>query len=501
MEKVVYDLNIDDVMPNRFQPRLKFDEKALNELADSIKRHGVFQPIIVRKIGDKYEIIAGERRYKASVLAGKRDIPAIIVDMNDNTSSEVALLENVQRENLSPIEEAVSYKKILDMGYLTQAQLAEKLGVAQPTVANKLRLLDLTPEVQDALLEGQISERHARSLLRLKDAIDQIDMLDRIVKERLTVRKTDEEINKVLLSDDSDSLEILDFLSPVKEEKMENNIFNNTSSQIVDPFANEVPTSNQQVSVNPVDITKIQEQPTINVPQSQIVDPFINENTSSNEVNPGFMDVAKIQEEATDINVAKPQADLDTLLKPSEFKIEIDPEEELKNEEPIRNGKFFNFGDEQETEDNNNIFNKLDNNNVPDFLQPTSLAPDEEIPLENLRPVQKDVTYEQPVSNPVPEEDLKPSDKIVSIEELDKPFEEEKFNPENYNNYNYSMDEEIQLQKPIIEKPPVTEASLKDAINILRECSDKLSNLGFKVDLEEFDFDDMYQAIFKIDKK
>src|SRR5574344_679085 len=147
MEKVVRDLNIDDVMPNRFQPRLKFDEKALNELADSIKKLGVFQPIIVRRIGDKYEIIAGERRYKASVLAGKKDIPAIIVDMNDNTSSEIALLENVQRENLSPIEEAVSYKKILDMGYLTQQQLADKLGVAQPTIANKLRLLELTPEV------------------------------------------------------------------------------------------------------------------------------------------------------------------------------------------------------------------------------------------------------------------------------------------------------------------------------------------------------------------
>src|SRR5574344_2504833 len=95
-------INIDDVLPNRFQPRIKFDEKAINELSESIKIHGVIQPIVVRKISDKYEIIAGERRYKASVLAGKKDIPAIIVDMNDNTSSEIALLENVQRENLSP---------------------------------------------------------------------------------------------------------------------------------------------------------------------------------------------------------------------------------------------------------------------------------------------------------------------------------------------------------------------------------------------------------------
>ena len=120
LRKKVVDLSIDDVLPNRFQPRIKFNEDSLNELSESIKEHGVIQPIVVRPVGDKYEIIAGERRYKASVLAGKTTIPAIITDLNDKDSAEVALIENVQRQNLTPIEEAISYKKILDMGYLNQ---------------------------------------------------------------------------------------------------------------------------------------------------------------------------------------------------------------------------------------------------------------------------------------------------------------------------------------------------------------------------------------------
>ena len=148
--KQVIELNIDDVLPNRFQPRIKFNEDAINELSKSIKEHGVIQPIVVRPIGDKFEIIAGERRYKASRMAGKTTIPAIITDLNDKDSAEVALIENVQRENLTPIEEAISYKKILDMGYITQDALATKLGKTQSTVANKLRLLNLEDDVQEA---------------------------------------------------------------------------------------------------------------------------------------------------------------------------------------------------------------------------------------------------------------------------------------------------------------------------------------------------------------
>ena len=151
MEKEIVYVALDDIIPNRFQPRLSFDEDALNELAKSIRQHGIIQPLVLRKVGNKYEIIAGERRYKASYIAGLTKVPAVIIDLNDNESAEVAIVENIQRKNLSPIEEAKSYKKLLDRGYLTQDELASRMGKTQGFISNKLRLLNLSSTVQDAL--------------------------------------------------------------------------------------------------------------------------------------------------------------------------------------------------------------------------------------------------------------------------------------------------------------------------------------------------------------
>ena len=202
--KIVY-LRLDDILPNRFQPREVCDEEGLEELADSIKEHGVIQPIIVRQVGNKYELIAGERRSKASALAGLTTIPAIIKNMDDKESAKVSLLENLQRKNLSAIEEARTYKRILELDNMTQEDLAKTMGKSQPMVANKLRLLALPEEVQDALIKNQISERHARSLLNIKDKPTQLMLLDRIKKERLTVRELDAEIKKILNQPDNDS--------------------------------------------------------------------------------------------------------------------------------------------------------------------------------------------------------------------------------------------------------------------------------------------------------
>lgn len=197
-EKKIIDVALDDIIPNRFQPRLSFDEQGLNELAESIRQHGIIQPLVLRKIGDKYEIIAGERRYKASYIAGLTTVPAVIIDLNDNESAEVAIVENIQRRDLSPIEEAKSYKKLLDRGYLTQDQLAGRMGKAQATISNKLRLLNLDEEVQDALLNNKISERHARSLLRLEDKYMQRKVLEEILEKRLNVRDTESLISSKL---------------------------------------------------------------------------------------------------------------------------------------------------------------------------------------------------------------------------------------------------------------------------------------------------------------
>lgn len=196
-EPLIQNINIDLIIPNRFQPRLTFDEKTLNELAASIKEHGIIQPLVLRRLGDKFEIIAGERRYKAATLAGLTEVPAIISNIDDNKSAELALVENVQRKNLNSLEEAKSYKKILDKERLTQEELAKKIGVSQSTVANKLRLLNLTMEAQDALMNEKISERHARSLLTVTDPKVQVDLLNRVINERLTVRQLDDEIKKL----------------------------------------------------------------------------------------------------------------------------------------------------------------------------------------------------------------------------------------------------------------------------------------------------------------
>ena len=180
LDSNVLQVPIEDIIPNRFQPRLSFDDKALQELSNSIKQHGIIQPLVLRKLGDKYEIIAGERRYKAATMAGLTSVPAVIAEIDDNTSAEVALVENVQRKDLTPIEEAKSYKNILDKGYMTQEELAKKMGLSQSAVANKLRLLNLAEEVQEALLNEKISERHARALLMVESQNEQVKWLKRI---------------------------------------------------------------------------------------------------------------------------------------------------------------------------------------------------------------------------------------------------------------------------------------------------------------------------------
>lgn len=187
MDEVVY-LYLDDIIPNRFQPREVFDERALKELALSIREHGVIQPIIVRKIGTKYEIIAGERRYKASTMAGLTKIPAIIRNLDDKESSKVALIENLQRKDLTPIEEARTYQKILDIDNITQEELAKSMGKSQSAVSNKLRLLTLSNKIQEALLNEKISERHARSLLNVSDEKERERLTDEIIEKRLSVK-------------------------------------------------------------------------------------------------------------------------------------------------------------------------------------------------------------------------------------------------------------------------------------------------------------------------
>ena len=193
-EEIVY-LNLSDLRPNPYQPRKVFNDEALSELAESIKENGVFQPIIVKKSIKGYEIIAGERRYRASILAGKTNIPAIIRNFTEEQMIEIALLENLQRENLSAIEEAMAYKNMLEKLNLTQEQLSKKVSKSRSHITNMLGLLRLPKEVQDMIINNKLTMGHARALSKLENEEQIIEMANKIVNEKLPVRETEKETN------------------------------------------------------------------------------------------------------------------------------------------------------------------------------------------------------------------------------------------------------------------------------------------------------------------
>jgi len=194
----VIQLPVKDIIPNRYQPRSIFDNEKIQELAQTIHTHGMIQPIVVRKYeNDQYEIIAGERRWRAVQSLGWETISAIVREMTDTETASVALIENLQREELTVIEEAFAYSKLLEMHSLTQEALAQRLGKNQSTIANKLRLLKLPKEVQDALLNKLITERHARALIKLKDEEKQNKILQIIIENELNVKQTEERVAKM----------------------------------------------------------------------------------------------------------------------------------------------------------------------------------------------------------------------------------------------------------------------------------------------------------------
>ncbi len=188
----IIEISIDDIEPNPHQPRTEFDPKAVSELAQSIREKGIIQPVSVRRFGSGYQLIAGERRFRAARQAELTVVPAIVMDVGtDQEMMELSLIENIQRENLNPIEEARAYRMLIDECFLTQEEVAEHVGKDRSTVANTLRLLALASEVLDALQAGQISAGHARTLLGLDNADQQIALCQQIIAQGLSVRRTE----------------------------------------------------------------------------------------------------------------------------------------------------------------------------------------------------------------------------------------------------------------------------------------------------------------------
>lgn len=399
-EPLIQNVNIDYIIPNRFQPRLTFDEKSLNELASSIKEHGIIQPLVLRRLGDKYEIIAGERRYKAAQLAGLTEVPAIISNIDDNKSAEIALVENVQRRNLNSLEEAKSYKKILDKEGLTQDELAKKIGVSQSTIANKLRLLNLTSEAQDALMNDKISERHARSLLSVSDPEKQKALLNKVISERLTVRQLDDEIKKES--------------NPASESAL-----------------NHVPSYDELGDVG----TPVEESPVTNESENIF-------NSSNNSFN---FEPAKEDKPET-LN--------------------------LMADEPVNESKEEKVQEEVQPSPGFNLFNFT--NNTPEY---PSL--EDEVTNMNMEPMDRLEEF-----NPFNSSSIISKD--VPLESLDVPLEEVK------------KEEEKPVEPP---KRKILENNLDSVKEAYNDFVNELKEAGYNVSSEDFDFEDLYQMIIKIEKQ
>lgn len=190
-------MKINDVEPNREQPRKKFEEDALLELSDSIKQFGIIQPLIVQKRKDYYEIIAGERRWRAAKMAGLKEVPVIVKEYTDQEIVEISLIENIQRENLNPIEEAVAFKRLLEEFNLKQDEVAERVSKSRTAVTNSMRLLKLDDRVQQMIVDDMISTGHARAILAIDDKQQQYELANRVFDEKLSVRETEKLVKEI----------------------------------------------------------------------------------------------------------------------------------------------------------------------------------------------------------------------------------------------------------------------------------------------------------------
>ena len=467
--EVVY-LHLDDIIPNRFQPRQVFDEKALKELAVSIKEHGVIQPIIVRNIGNKYEIIAGERRYKASAMAGLTTIPAIVRNLDDKESSKVALLENLQRKNLNPIEEAKTYQKILEIDQMTQEELAKTMGKSQSAIANKLRLLALTDEVQDALLKDEISERHARTLLNAKDAETQKQLLKEVIDKKMTVRELEEKINPKEEITKSDIENLLN-PSPVSASIPQTDTLNISASQ-APSLNNPQDDFNRSVGIDYSTPPKFIDYDV----------PNINDNLESTANK--SIDINAIKDNAQDINVERPTTDVNEFLK-------VAPKEE-KKEETSGNFKFFSPLEEETKEEPP----KQEMTSMFDAPAPTNAPFVNDNPF-NLGGETKDIKDSTSTSMDTLLAGVTNKENNTSQEETSIPSIDTFNNPFAHNPIFRDNVKATEEQKAAL-KPKYT---LNESINLVRETLKKIEESGFKVDSEEMDLVNNYQITIKISKE
>lgn len=482
--EVVY-LYLDDIIPNRFQPRQVFDEKALKELAVSIKEHGVIQPIIVRNIGNKYEIIAGERRYKASALAGLTKIPAIVRNLDDKESSKVALLENLQRKNLNPIEEARTYQKILELDQMTQEELAKTMGKSQSAVANKLRLLSLSDDVQDALLKEKISERHARALLAIDNQEKQKQLLNKIIANKMTVRELEEEINpkpkeKIATAD----IEKLLNREPVSVNENTSvnvpslpnlNLDNNNSTKVVpssNPSINTSMPNNSDIDIDYSTPPKFIDYGDEKI--ADIQDPLL-KSTASSELN-----LDELRNNAQDINVKeeKPSMDMDSLLK-------VNPTGDVQPKQSMNsNFKFF----QPDSDDSSVSGGQTSQASMPSNNNQSAL---DALLSSSVTPTNNTPTPDSLLNVNRGENQVEEKNEVPYLDTYNNPFA---------HNPIFSDDVEKIMGKKIEEGQEIPKLDFNDCLNVVRDAVKRIEQSGFKVESEEMNFEKNYQIVIKIAK-
>ena len=493
LESGVLQVHVEDIIPNRFQPRLNFDEQGLKELADSIREHGIIQPLVLRKLGEKYEIIAGERRYKAAQLVGLTTVPAVIANIDDNKSAEVALVENVQRRDLTAIEEARSYKNLLDKGYLTQEQLAKRMGLSQPAVANKLRLLNLDEEVQQALLEERISERHARTLLSLNDKAAQREWLHRVINERLTVRQLDIELKKLKTVEEPTSTETdeggdipivssIPSIEDIKANAMDFREANRLGSQPINQQSVEEIEELDVLEETPQEVETLELEEPTQQNESLFNDPISDETFTTATSVPAF-NIATPNSSST----LYPTDSFETFNETNDNKFfNIDP---LPSTEPAPTARdFFNPTNNMTTKQGTmEVFDAEPNNT--EFINNTFEIPTVE---------EKEITPPQPMEPMNNFNDIE----INSHNKFFTPIQDNTNIPTIQTKLDNDVDPMAAVDNLVntTQSQKVSGMELKDAIATIRSCIEGLGANGFYIDVEEIDFDSNYQITMRIYK-
>ena len=517
MKQEIVNINVYDIIPNRFQPRQRFDDNKLNELANSIRKYGIICPLILRKLDNKYEIIAGERRYKAALIVGLKTVPSIVLEVSDQESAELALIENVQREDLSSIEEAKSYDNLLKNESVSKEQISQSISKNIATIENKLKLLDLSEKAKDALLHNLISEGHAKVLLKLNEKNRQNELLEKIMSERLNVKEASEEV-KIMnnqytnntYSNDMINLKELENDDIVSERNNINNALNqiniDNENEKGDNFMNN---EFNNMNMNNGGLNNFANEPSQNQFFPSLEDQTVNFNAPQPEPNNGF-NIPEFNSNQFDNNInnqpniGMPEPNTNPFMAPDMNNQNpfMAPPISEQGMQPINNDFSIPQNNNQmPINEFNNIPSVEPQNNpfvTPEMNNPFGTQPEQNnnpfgIPdMNNQNPFQNQETMQPMNNNPfdmnqAPTIDMtQPMNSAPEMNPMNNPFQME--TPQQSMDTSYGAGFATQVNQP------------NPAIDKIKILVDELRNNGFNIELSEADLMDSFQLTINIKK-